>query len=343
MVALPSWLKAARQCNISLEPVLREHNIDLDASDPMQTVVSTQVMMQAMASCTKAAAAQGGQHFPFVLGTVFAFEYLADIEVFLATSPNLRAALQVLQWLPRVIDPHLSAAIVEDGNMACIELCHHDLQPGFEGYAHHSSEVTFSGILRLVRLLLGDPLGDQFALAGICWRQAEPAGRRSAYEAHFGTPMHFGQKADAMRFDRAWLDRPLPHVAPSLHEAARQRVEQRLDELVPPTSLHGVAARLEQLLSTSPDLLGQAIGDIAARLGVHERTLQRRLRAKGIAYSDLQDRVRFRLAKRWLRQSDMPIDEIGEQLGFADRRGFARAFARWANISPSAYRRMAAP
>lgn len=339
MVALPSWLKAAKQCDISLEPVLREHHIELDADDPLKTEVSTQVMMHAMASCTAAAAARGTAHFPFVLGSTFAFDFLADIEVFLATSPSLRAALQVLDWLPRVIDPHLSATIEEAGDVASIRLMHHDLPPGFEHCAHLSSEVTFSGILRYLRMLLGE----RFSLIGISWRQHEPPGPAAGHEVHFGAPMQFGQAVDAMRFDRAWLDRPLPHAMPGLHDTTRVRVERQLHELATVAGLQGVAAKIERLLSASPALLAQPLGDMAARLGVHERTLQRRLRAKGMAYSDLQDRVRYRLARQWLRHSQAPIDDISERLGFADRRGFVRAFARWANMSPSAYRRMSSP
>jgi len=341
MVALPSWLKAARLCDISLEPVLRDNQVELNADDPLKTVVSTEVMMRAMASCTAAASDRGLAHFPFVLGSTFAFDFLSDIEVFLATSPHLRAALQVLDWLPRVIDPHLSATLVEEGHEARIELAHHGLPPGFERYAHLACEVTFSGLLRYLRMLLGE----SFAITGIRWRQADPQAQGSSpspshsHSAHFGAPMHFKQSVDAMLFDQAWLDRPLPNAVSSLHEATRLRVERQLHELAPVAGLHGVAAKVEQLLSASPELLGQPLGDIASRLGVHERTLQRRLHAKGMAYSDLQDRVRCRLAKGWLRQSPMPIDEISERLGFADRRGFVRAFARWANMSPTAYRR----
>jgi AraC-like DNA-binding protein len=339
MVALPSWLKAARLCDISLEPVLRENHVELNADDPLKTVVSTEVMMRSMSACTAAATERGLAHFPFVLGSTFAFDFLSDIEVFLATSPNLRAALQVLDWLPRVIDPHLRATIVEDGEVARIALTHEDLPPGFARYAQLGCEVTFSGLLRYLRMLLGDG----FTITGIQWRQPPPERPHPLYEVHFGAPMQFGQDVAAMSFDRAWLDRPLPHVATSLHDAARLRVERQLHELTPATGLHGVAARVEQLLSASPELLGQPLGDIASRLSLHERTLQRRLRAKGMAYSDVQDRVRHRLAKAWLRQSQMPIDEISERLGFADRRGFVRAFARWANMSPAAYRRASTP
>jgi AraC-like DNA-binding protein len=339
MVALPSWLKAARLCDISLEPVLRDNQVELNADDPLKTVVSTEVMMRAMAACTAAATERGIAHFPFVLGSTFAFDFLSDIEVFLASSPDLRAALQVLDWLPRVIDPHLSATLVEAGDMARIELAHHGLPPGFERYAHLACEVTFAGLLRYLRMLQGDA----FAIRAIHWRQGAPEARdgglRPDHQAHFGAPMDFEQGRDAMLFDRAWLDRPRAHVVPGLHEATRLRVERQLHALAPAAGLHGVAARVEQLLSASPELLGQPLGDIASRLNLHERTLQRRLRAKGMAYSDLQDRVRCRLAKAWLRQSPMPIEEISERLGFADRRGFVRAFGRWANMSPTAYRR----
>ncbi|MFX9181110.1 hypothetical protein ABTN76_20370, partial [Acinetobacter baumannii] len=53
------------------------------------------------------------QHFPFVLGETFAFDYLPDIETFLATSPTLRSGLRVFDWVRELINPMIHVELVE--------------------------------------------------------------------------------------------------------------------------------------------------------------------------------------------------------------------------------------
>jgi len=45
--------------------------------------------------------------------------------------------------------------------------------------------------------------------------------------------------------------------------------------------------------------------------------------------------VRYKLAQQWLKNEALPIEDISDRLGFADRRSFTQAFSRWAGITPS--------
>ncbi len=71
---------------------------------------------------------------------------------------------------------------------------------------------------------------------------------------------------------------------------------------------------------------------------VSVRTLQRRLRYCGVAYSDLVDQVRFERSTELLRQTDLAIMEIASKTGFDDPSNFSRTFKRLAGRSPKAYR-----
>jgi AraC-like DNA-binding protein len=84
---------------------------------------------------------------------------------------------------------------------------------------------------------------------------------------------------------------------------------------------------------------GQPTLDRLARdAGVHERTLQRRLRTLGISFQQLIDEVRLEFAASRLGSSDELITDIALDLGYQDHSTFSRAFRRWAGISPSLYR-----
>ena len=77
---------------------------------------------------------------------------------------------------------------------------------------------------------------------------------------------------------------------------------------------------------------------LAQELGLHARTLQRRLKELGDSHSAIQSRVRYRLAREWLQNTALSVEDISDRLGFSDRRSFTQAFARWSGVTPSQYR-----
>ena len=78
---------------------------------------------------------------------------------------------------------------------------------------------------------------------------------------------------------------------------------------------------------------------VAEYLRMHKNTLKRALGQRGINFRELHDEVRFQLAANYLENVDLPIAQIGAQLGFAEENSFFRAFKRWTGGTPGAYRR----
>ncbi|MFY0539064.1 helix-turn-helix transcriptional regulator [Nannocystis pusilla] len=76
----------------------------------------------------------------------------------------------------------------------------------------------------------------------------------------------------------------------------------------------------------------------AKRLGMSQRTLQRRLQDAGRSFQDLFDDVRRELALRHLAAGNLTICEIANRVGFTDLRAFYRAFKRWTGTAPGQYR-----
>ncbi len=87
---------------------------------------------------------------------------------------------------------------------------------------------------------------------------------------------------------------------------------------------------------------GETLRDnVAEKLNMSPRTLQRRLEKQGVAYADLVDEVRTDLAKTKLQACDLSLSEIGFLLGFSEQSSFNRAFKRWTGKTPREYRREA--
>lgn len=77
----------------------------------------------------------------------------------------------------------------------------------------------------------------------------------------------------------------------------------------------------------------------AEKLGLSVRTLQARLAAHGVSFSDLVEQQRAQLAKIYLSQTRMPLSEVAARLGYGEQTSFGRAFRRWTGSTPKMFRR----
>jgi AraC-like DNA-binding protein len=327
-ITLPNWIKAATLCGVDLQALLDELDIHADLGRLADSTVTPQQLARLMSRCV-AETRQG--HFPFVLGETYAFEYLPDLETFLTTSATLREASQVFEWVRALINPLLVVKLREAGGTARLVLdflgSEAATPPPTQAWF---TEALFAAILKFGRLLA--PEGRDFRALDL--RQPATAGAVD-YAAHLRLPVRFGQAEDALCFERDLLDLPLGRSFPRLHAQARARVEAQLRRVLP---REGLAAHIDQAFSRKPALLGLGAAAMAAELGLHLRSLQRRLQEEGLRYESLQEDARRRLAQQLLRTTEVDLDAISERLGYADRRSFTRAFKRWTGQTPSDWR-----
>jgi AraC-like DNA-binding protein len=75
----------------------------------------------------------------------------------------------------------------------------------------------------------------------------------------------------------------------------------------------------------------------AKRLGISERTLQAHLNDAGLRFSNILEQERTKLAKSYLEQPDLSLDEVAFRLGYSEQSSFGRAFKRWTGATPQTY------
>jgi len=87
-------------------------------------------------------------------------------------------------------------------------------------------------------------------------------------------------------------------------------------------------------------LTGQrpAIEDIADALHVSPRTLQRRLQDEGSSFQRVLEEARHHLARHYLNNSVLELNEAAYLLGYEDSNSFVRAFRTWEGIPPARWR-----
>jgi AraC-like DNA-binding protein len=78
---------------------------------------------------------------------------------------------------------------------------------------------------------------------------------------------------------------------------------------------------------------------VARRLAMSPRTLQRRLSEEGTSFDSLREEMRKQTAETFLADRTLAVSEVAFLLGFSEPGAFHRAFKRWHNTTPDAFRR----
>ncbi len=71
---------------------------------------------------------------------------------------------------------------------------------------------------------------------------------------------------------------------------------------------------------------------------MYTRSLRRRLKEEGSTYRIILNEIRFELARDYLANTRLPIDEIAVLLGYTEPGNFSHAFRRWSGQSPRNWR-----
>jgi AraC-like DNA-binding protein len=80
--------------------------------------------------------------------------------------------------------------------------------------------------------------------------------------------------------------------------------------------------------------------DVAQNLSMSARTLRRKLREENSSFRQVVDELRRDVAIRYLRETDLPVKDIAESLGFSDAANFRQAFRRWTKAAPYEFKHL---
>lgn len=148
-----------------------------------------------------------------------------------------------------------------------------------------------------------------------------------------GCPVRFGQAETALVLPRAALGFHLPTADRAAHAAMLASLAPIL-KLAPWGKAGEVTHALRSML-----LAGRSgMPELAAHLGTTPRSLRRALAAEGTTFEEIRDRVRFAMARELLELTTLPAADIALTLDFATPSAFVRAFRRWADRPPKAWR-----
>ena len=99
-----------------------------------------------------------------------------------------------------------------------------------------------------------------------------------------------------------------------------------------------IAAVVRQMCEVGFNDGPPSLEDVARRMGLLPRTLQRRLRERGTSFRQIRQDVVMSHAQALLCKSDLPIRKIAAQLGYTNSSQFCRAFKAWTGVTPHSAR-----
>lgn len=101
----------------------------------------------------------------------------------------------------------------------------------------------------------------------------------------------------------------------------------------------GVVDRVEDYVRGALASGHCSIEHCAKKLGTSVRTLQANLSEGGLRFSDILEKQRIELARTYLEQGELTLDDVAAMLGYSEQSSFGRAFKRWTGATPQRFRR----
>ena len=165
-----------------------------------------------------------------------------------------------------------------------------------------------------------------------------PVKQRALLEGHFGCRVRFKADRNALVFRNSDLDRPFVTHNAELLDVIGTQLDSELKARHETNSVGDqVKHTLRQLLAGKRPTLQ----DVAQELGLSARTLQRRLTDSGLTFQQVVEETRRELARHYLKQRAVELNEAAFLFGFADANSFFRAFQNWEGTSPGEWRTQA--
>lgn len=157
---------------------------------------------------------------------------------------------------------------------------------------------------------------------------------KSAYEDYFRVRL---SKSDfsGITFAANDMQRPFLTANDAMWSIFEPELNQRMQDLTQnATYTERVRVCLMEILAS-----GQYnVDDVATRLAVSRRTLQRHLRNEGTSFQKVLDGLREELARNYLSKSEYSSGQIAFLLGYEDPNSFFRAFRSWTGKTPEVVR-----
>ena len=270
----------------------------------------------------EATAASGDPCLGFEVGKAIVPANLHALGFAWIASRTVLEGLKRLARYHRMITTAIDIDVCTDGERVTLDLTSHMM-------AQEGVDALLCAVVVMCRAMSDD----EFHPTRVMMTRERPP-CDTMLEQFFRCPITYGEELNELVFDLQIVTQELPRqsaVLAQVNDAVAREYILKLDRHDVVTQVR--AAIIDMLCDGEPGR-----NQVAERLSLSVRTLQRRLAKEGTSFKALLDDTRHELAMGYVARPDLSMGEITYLLGFSDQSNFARAFKRWTARSPVAYR-----
>jgi len=239
-------------------------------------------------------------------------------------SKNIREAIQRLLRYYQAVSSGFTLVVHEEEHL----VLEFQNTPSGEFIAPEAVDAAFGIMVRDVRKLTDAKINPTIIeLTKSVPKQA------LEYTQFFQCPVHFNAKRNAISFPSLILDLEIPNANERLAAHLEQYLSDVLKTLDEQELSRKIYINLMQMLPSG----APTIVELAGRMHMSERSLQRKLKEENTGFTEILSNLRMDLATRYLKEQKYQISEISYLLGFSSPSNFVRFFKNQTGYPPSQY------
>lgn len=323
--ALKPYLKQADELGVDYACLLKSAGVSMQDLEDNSSRITGEALQQLLSTLVTAA----GDPCFGLHSSVFVQPTTYSVVGYIALNcSSLREILDNIPMFERIVgDTGVTSIEYEDGYV----LQRWDCRFQRQDVRRHLIENVLGSWQHYSRNYLGFPPADCILL-----EHAPPSRKYAAtYSEIFGCKVEFNHPYSGVRILEESLDLPIPEADSNLLSTLLEHATRILKEV---DTGQRVSVKVRNLLRLTLREGVTSREEIAARLGMSGRTLQRHLLNEGMPYHELLNQLRFEMASHYLTNSALPMETIAARLGYTEARSFYRSFGQWSGSTPGQFR-----
>lgn len=253
---------------------------------------------------------------------------LGMVSLLIIHQPTLREAFEVLSEFRNRINTNLTLQIEEYDDTVFLRE-HFALNPPVA--SRQVNDVALGVLYKICRTMMGEDWRPQCVSFSY---DRPPQPDRAIYERLFDCPLQFGGDFHGIVVTANDLARANPRTDPALAKHARELVRAIIDP-----GERSMADEVEQSIRLLMPAGRANVGAVADALGTNIRTLQRRLDAEGMSFSELLDRVRVQQVSQHFANRRLRLTDVAQLLGYSTLASFSAWYRGRFEETPTKARR----
>jgi AraC-like DNA-binding protein len=307
--------------------VFSSARVDLALFDDPDQSISRVTLGRLLQQCI---ASTGCGHFGLLVGERGGQSSLGLIGLAIRDSSDVEQALRRLGSYLHLYYGGQVMSLDVRGDVATLNYAIH--QRGIEAV-----DQMMDGALAMLCNVMRDLCGANWLPLEVRFAHRKPASLRPFLDV-FRTTLRFNAELSGLVFSANWLRSRPPEIDADLQRLVRREIDQ-----LEATHRTDFRERVRSALRTALLTDHGSADQVAGMFSMHRRTLSRRLAECGTNFSVLADEGRFEIARHMLANTTMDVGHIATALGYAEASAFTRAFRRWSDTTPAAWRAQQRP